>query len=297
MEVFVAIALVFAYGGVLGFAMTGSPARRALLVGVAALALAAPFARHGASFGVRVVLAGGLSISFLRLVDLALDRHPLSAARRILHATMMIELRRTKRIPRHLHVRALAHVLLMGSLTALSVAGFAYLPPTGELSSRIARGLLGIVFAYASFDAGCALVMVLWSALGFDVPLLHNHPIKSRTVAEFWSQRWNRIVGSWLRTHCFTPLARRRHARLGVMAAFAASTLLHVYLAWAVFDARGAMMWALFFGLQIPIVFTERALRVSSWPAPIARLWTVVVLCAASPFFVEPILRSFESLR
>jgi hypothetical protein len=206
-------------------------------------------------------------------------------------------MRRTKRCPRRLDVRALVHALRMGAITALSLVAFAYLPPSGELSSRVARLLVGIVFAYASFDAGCAVAVVIWTALGFDLPILHNHPVKARTVAEFWSERWNRIVGSWLRAHCFMPLARRRHANLGIAAAFAASTLLHVYLAWAVFDARGAFMWAVFFAVQIPIVLAERALRVSSWPTPLARLWTITVMCAASPFFVEPVLRAVDAAR
>jgi hypothetical protein len=297
MSVVFALAAVFVYGAALGFAMTGSAARRVLLVGLGALGLAAPFVMREPPFGVRLVLTGGLAITFLRLVDLARERHPLPAARRVLHATMMMEMRRTKRVPRHLHVRGLLHMLIAGTVSALSLVGFAQLPPSGEPSSRILRLLTGIVFAYASFDTVVGVAIVLWSALGFDLPLMHNHPIKSRTVAEFWSERWNRIVGGWLRVHCFMPLARRRYARFGIAAAFAASTVLHVYLAWGVFDARAASMWGVFFGLQIPIVLTERALRVSSWPVPLARLWTVGVLCAASPFFVEPVLRAFDGLR
>jgi hypothetical protein len=36
---------------------------------------------------------------------------------------------------------------------------------------------------------------------------------------------------------------------------------------------------------------------VSSWPTPLARLWTITVMCAASPFFVEPVLRAFDAAR
>lgn len=293
MEVVFAVVAVYAYGSLFGLAMTGSSLRRVLLLVIASLGLVTPFVKHDAPFAARVLLAGGFAISFLRLVDLSREKAALPAWRRVLHATALIEMRRTKRVPPRLHVGGLAHMLAFGVLTAISIAALIHVPP----SSRVLSGLAAIAFAYTSFDAITGFVMVFWAALGFDLPLLHNHPIKSRTVAEFWSERWNRTVGAWLRVHCFMPLARRRHPRLGIAAAFAASTALHVYLAWAVFDARGALMWALFFGVQIPIVLAERALRVASWPTPAARLWTVSVMCAASPLFVEPVIRSFDALR
>jgi Membrane bound O-acyl transferase family len=290
-EVLVAMVAVLAYGAVFGLAMRGSPARRLLLIIVAAFALVIPFFAGAAPTVVRTILAGGLLITFLRLIDLARDTRDVTPARRVMHAMLMVELRRTARIPKALSGRAVGHLLMMLAISTVAFLG-AWHFSRPDRGARVARGLLGIVFAYASFDALCSLVTVLWSGLGFDVPRLHDHPFKSRSVAEFWSERWNRIVGSWLRVHCFMPLARRRLGNLGVVAAFTVSTAIHIYLAWTVLDARAALLWAGFFALQIPIVFVERALGVASWPATAGRAWTITVLVAASPLFVEPMLRA-----
>ena len=296
MEVVFAVAAVLAYGTVLGLAMTGPRARRLAVLFVAALGLAAPFALREASFAARLVLAGGLSISFMRLVELTLDARHVTATRRIMHATMMVEMRRTRRVPPKLDHRALLQMLAMLLLATLAFLVIARTAPV-DRGARALRWFAGIVGAYAGFDGLCAGFRVAWSAIGFELSNPHDHPVKSRTVAEFWGERWNRVVGRWLRVHCFIPLARRRQAHLGLAAAFVASTVIHVYMAWAALDARAGLMWGVFFGMQIPIVFAERALRVSSWPAPAARLWTVGVLGAASPFFVEPLLRGLDAMR
>ena len=292
----VAFAILVPYGAELGLVMTGSRARRIALVAAGALMLAMPFLYRHWPLVYRAALAFGAAMIFIRLVDLAGDSRPITAARRLMHATMLVEMRRTPRVPRVLHVSSLVRLLGLGALTVAAFTVIARVPDTG-LASRVVRYFAAAVASYTAFDGVCAFVMLQWRALGFQLPSMHHDPIMSRSVGEFWGERWNRMVGSWLRAHCFMPLARRRRARLGLVAAFLASTLLHVYLAWAVLDGRAAMMWAIFFGMQIPIVFAERALRVTRWPRLAGRVWTIGILGAASPFFVEPVLRAFEILR
>lgn len=291
-----AFGFVYAYGVVFGLAMTGSRPRRLSVLAIAALGLATPFALRSEPTLLRGLVAFGIAISFLRLVDLAAERTALTPSGRIMHATITVDLRRVPRTPRALHVPSLVRFLLLGSIAVVAYTFIANVPPADPVT-RIARWFAGCVAAYAQIDAFAAFATLLWRGLGYDVPRFHDDPIKSLTVAEFWGERWNLIVGRWLRAHCFMPLARRRLPLVGLGAAFAASTVLHVYLAWAVLDAQAAAMWALFFAAQIPILLVERALRVSTWPPWSARIWTIGVLCAVSPLFVAPVIRGFEAMR
>ncbi len=292
----VAVPVLYAYGALFGLAMTGSRARRAALVGASAATLATPFLLPREPAPLRGFLALALAWVFLRLIELAVATRPVAAGRRVLHAVGMVELRHAPRVRPTLHAPSLLRLLLLGATTVAAFFALAHVVPS-DGPTRAARWFAAVVASYASFDALCAFAMLLWRGVGLHPPRLHDDPIKSRSVAEFWGERWNRIVGAWLRVHCFMPLARRRCPRLGLVAAFAASTLLHVYLAWAALDVHAAVMWGVFFLLQIPIVLVERALRVDSWPAAAARAWTLGVFCLASPLFVGPVIRGFEAFR
>jgi hypothetical protein len=52
----------------------------------------------------------------------------------------------------------------------------------------------------------------------------------------------------------------------------------------------GAMMFAFFF-VQGIFVILETRLGVSRWSRPARRAWTVTIMVASSPLFVEPALR------
>jgi hypothetical protein len=270
--------------------MTGSRARRVIVLAVASLWLATPFALRDASIALRTTLAFAALWSWLRLIDLAFDRQAISAGRRVLHAVGTVELRRSARTRPFFDARAFAHLAVFVPLSALAV----HLVLTH--SEPVLRWAAGVVVAYSGFEVVASALALHAGSLGFVVPRLHDDPIKARSVAEFWGERWNRIVGRWLAEHCFRPLARRRAPVLGVVAAFGVSTTLHVYLAWAALDARAALSWAGFFLLQIPIVLVERRLRVVTWPPLIARAWTLGVFLLASPLFVGPVLRVIDAL-
>jgi hypothetical protein len=56
------------------------------------------------------------------------------------------------------------------------------------------------------------------------------------------------------------PLARRRHATLGICAAFAGSTALHFWFAWVPLDLVGGSMMASFFVIHGAAMLLERQL-------------------------------------
>ncbi len=294
---FLVIPATIVYESLLGLFNTGSRAQRMLVLLAAAAALVLPFVLPLEPRPVRGFLGIGVAWCFLRQIDLATDDRPITPIRRALHGSMMMELRRTPRAPRRFDVPSFVRLLVMGAITFASGWVIAKIPSDAKGMLLLARGLAAVVMSVFSYDGFCAFARLLWSALGFQLPRLHDDPILSRTVAEFWGERWNRVVGIWLRTHCFMPLARRRHAVLGLVAAFVASSILHVYIAWTALDAQAALMWGIFFMAQIPIFLVERALRVSKWRPALARIWTVGVLLLVSPFFVLPVLRGFDFFR
>lgn len=288
---------VLGWEALLGLLNTGAPARRWTIVALAALTLVVPFVLPLEPAWLRGFLGLGSSICLLRQIDLATDRRPVPAVRRAMHGSLMMELRRAPRIPRRFETGAFVRLLVQSALTAGAIAVIAAIPAHSRGLLVGLRWLAAIVMSVSAYDAFCAAARIGWSLGGFELPRLHDDPHLSRSVGEFWGERWNRVVGQWLRAHCFMPLARRRRAALGLAAAFAVSAVLHVYIAWSALDARAAMMWGIFFTAQIPIFFVERALRVTTWRPALARVWTIGVLVLVSPFFIEPVLRGFDAFR
>jgi len=276
------LACVYAYAAVVTLAMGGSRSTRIAVAIVSSLALAAPIvAGDRLEPFARGALALGVVMVFGRTAQLAADREPVPAGRRFLHAIAVPDMRHVARIRPSLARPELVRVLAFGLIGALAMTLLVHVPlPT------IARWIVGGVFAYVTLDAFVALVIVIWRGAGFDVTRasIHDDPLLSRTVVEFWGRRWNRVVGSLLRSFFFMPFARRGRPWLGIAAAFAASTLLHVYLAWIVVGARGALLWGIFFAAQLPIVWLERRAKLAG------RAWTIGVFVLLSPLFVDPFL-------
>jgi hypothetical protein len=127
-------------------------------------------------------------------------------------------------------------------------------------------------------------------AFGLDPPVLHNHPVLALSLAEFWGRRWNRVVGHWLFTALYRPVALRGRPVLAVVAAFIGSALLHLYFTWAAIGFSWSLVMASFFLLQVPLLLLEIALRQQRWPSALRRAWTVGCLVLTSPLFVAPTL-------
>jgi len=89
---------------------------------------------------------------------------------------------------------------------------------------------------------------------------IHKQPWRSRTLAEFWGQRWNRLFGDWTRQVCFRPL--RQMPGLGLIMAFAVSGVMHEFLVnvplWIVFGTNLFGSMCLYFLIQALGIFVER---------------------------------------
>jgi D-alanyl-lipoteichoic acid acyltransferase DltB (MBOAT superfamily) len=176
-----------------------------------------------------------------------------------------------------------------GAIFGVGLAG-ALLAGPGPQGTAL-RLAAGVVAIYGG-TSGLADAYVLAHRLaGIEVPAFMRHPILSKTIAEFWSVRWNRAVHGMLRGALYRPLARRGLARTGVLASFAGSAALHFWIVIFSTNAWLALQMASFFLVQGVLALVENGLRVRRWRPAAARAWTVGTFALSSPLFVEPFLR------
>jgi hypothetical protein len=228
-------------------------------------------------------------VELLRIADVArvAKREKWNALRRIVHVASFVDTRSLTRAPPSVDIRAIARALLWGALAAAAFFSLTKQPLV------VVKWAAGLVFAYATIEAGYALASgVLYRSLGFITPPLHVWPLASLSIGELWGVRWARPISTWLREHCLRPFARRRRPMLGLFIGFLVSAIGHAYpVLVALADHRPAAMMFAFFFLQGLFVLIETRLGITRWPRPVRRLWTVTLMIASSPLFVEPALR------
>ena len=167
--------------------------------------------------------------------------------------------------------------------------------PTTPLGLAVAFGRL--VCGTSMFYFMVNFVDQLWRfhllLLGLEATRGMDHPLSSKTLAEFWSKRWNKSIQKILRDAFYLPLAGRGLAQAGVFATFVGSAILHVYpflLEGDRVPAVNAACMAAFFVVQFPLVAAEKALGLrGSW-------WFVLAFTATLPLFMYPTLALFDEI-
>ena len=272
-------------------AATVAPRHKVLAL---ALAAAVPFGLPwlaGPNPLVRGVFALVGFVTTLRVIDLVRLREPWSVWRRIAHALSFIDTRLLRRERPRIELRRLVAAAAWGGLAFLAFFVVRSVAPRLGAGAPWLRLGGGIVFAYAAIDAGYATVRAGYRAVGFVTPPLHVWPVASLSIAELWGARWARPVAHWLRHTCFLPLARRGHPGLGTLLGFAASGFGHAYPVLVALGPAMAAMMLGYFVVQGLAVVAEPRLGVATWPRAGRRAWTIVIMIATSPLFVEPALR------
>lgn len=130
----------------------------------------------------------------------------------------------------------------------------------------------------------------MYRAIGLVTPRLHVNPLASLSVGELWGVRWARPTSTWLRETCLRPLARRRHATLGLFLGFVVSAVGHAYAILVATDVLAATMLA-FFLAQGLVAIVEPRLGVPRRSRGARRVWTVTIMIGSSPLFIEPVSR------
>lgn len=275
---------------------TGSPWRRGAAVLVVSTSLPLAFFAPAEYPTFTALLALGCLWFTLRVVELARVRGSVPVPSRIWHAVGLVDTRRSRRMAPKLDTSALVRMALGAPLWFGAWAGVRFGSELLTGAPRLAvRWLCGVVFMYLGVEVVVAAVILIYGLLGIDPRPLHDDPILSRTISEFWNRRWNRAVHGFLKHNVFAPVARRGHAEWGMVLAFLLSAFIHFYFMWPAVGPFWAGMMAAFFLLQLPFLWAERALGVARWPAPLARTWTLTLLILSSPLFVEPVLRIVDT--
>lgn len=248
----------------------------------------------------RAILSLYFAWSFINVIELVRDPTPRSTWFRVLQVLVLHDLRldgSLRQSPaRELRFGLLATSALAGvtALSGLELVGWAERFGATPLGWFL-RYFVGVLVTYLAVEAVVRLLGFVYRASGLAPPRLHDHPIASRSLAEFWGRRWNRIVGTWLRAAAFAPLMARGYPRLGIALAFLLSAVLHFYFCAPALGPGPALMMASFFVLQLPFVGLERLFVLRRWPRPLQRVWTLGVLSLLSPLFVEPFLQVVEA--
>ena len=148
--------------------------------------------------------------------------------------------------------------------------------------------MLGIVLIlhFGLFD----LVSLAWRKVGIDAPPIMDAPLRSRSIAEFWSRRWNGAFNQLALRLVFRPVARLGGVTLATLAAFGASGLVHE-LVISVPANGGYGFPTAYFLLQGAALLVERRLG-ASW------LFTMIVVAGPAfwlfhPPFVERVILPF----
>jgi hypothetical protein len=194
-----------------------------------------------------------------------------------------------------------ALAMLYGGLANLAAGAALLLALRWEPLARhtypaLAVGIAGValVSVYATFD----LLTAMWRALGVEVSKQWLSLLATRSLAEYWSLRWNRAFHDFARERVYLPLRRRWGSGAALVGSFLFSGVLHD--AMVSVPARGGYgMPTLYFAIQgAGIWFERRWLRRSKF----RRAWAAVVVFAPlglllhGPFLERVVLPQFAAL-
>lgn len=156
---------------------------------------------------------------------------------------------------------------------ALGIAGLGLIALNHHLSPGV-RGFATIGCLALTVHFGYSDVLSsLLRLLGFQVPRLFDAPLRSRSLNDFWSRRWNRPfveMNQLLFRPLLKPLLGQQGSLLGL---FLLSGLLHEM---AISFPAGAG-WGgplAYFVLHGVLMLVEKRYNIKAWPAMASRLWT-----------------------
>jgi hypothetical protein len=171
--------------------------------------------------------------------------------------------------------RGLAHVALGAALTLLARVAFA--AGSKILATVILLPALSLLLHFGAFH----VLAGLWRLAGADVSPPFRAPLRSASLGEFWSRRWNVPFSEMTSLVVYRPVSQAAGSGIGLFAAFAFSGLLHeVAISLPVRAGFGAPL--LFFAIHGLLVGLERA------RGPLGRWGTLASLVAPLPLLFHP---------
>jgi alginate O-acetyltransferase complex protein AlgI len=123
---------------------------------------------------------------------------------------------------------ALGEWLIAGLMTLLGPIAVWVVAPRFSAQHDLVAGWIATIGLVCSLHFGLFhLAALAWRRAGRDVAQIMRAPIRSTSLHEFWSRRWNRAFRDFAYPLVFRPLVRRGHPRLAEWAVFLFSGLVH----------------------------------------------------------------------
>eukprot|EP00128_Syssomonas_multiformis_P009496 Colp12_sorted_trinity150504_noHs@11655 len=246
-----------------------SAPRLAFLIG--SIGLTVPWFFPADSPGLRGY--GGIAsmFFFMRLVELIFhkkDFDNFSPGLRALHVFFYFDMRERKPVvePKERSSYTFlctAELVIFSSLTVATLFGCWYVLPFMDYDNLPMVVLFYALCAahfYTAMEANDAAIRAFFiSTLGWRFETTLKAPFQSRSLREFWGQRWNRAVQPVLKRFVQTPCkSRGLHPIIGLFGTFALSGFIHSYpLLVAGFAMEMAMLMFSYFILQGVLIVLE----------------------------------------
>jgi alginate O-acetyltransferase complex protein AlgI len=141
-------------------------------------------------------------------------------------------------------------VVVADNLAPVVDSAFAISPYAAPLELLIAVYFFAFQI-YCDFSGMADMAIGASRLFGMELPINFRRPYLSRSVSEFWSQRWHITLGHWFRDYLYFPLGGSRAGRLrtylNVMVVFLVSGLWHAGLGYGL--GWSFLVWGLLNGL------------------------------------------------
>lgn len=187
------------------------------------------------------------------------------------------------------------YLFVQGYLSALGgVSLFFLLAFFAELLGDSTLGFLGLIPFFLVLHFGYALLLpAALRLLSLPAPLLFDSPLRSLSLHEFWSVRWNRPFVEMNRVIFYEPAARFVGRRTALVLTFLASGLLHE-LGISYPAGGGWGLPTIYFLLHAALVSFEgpRGTRANAWPKTFRFVWVMSCLLIPLPLLFPAPFRS-----
>lgn len=171
-------------------------------------------------------------------------------------------------------------LLIADSLYPLAMAGYT---SGGHPLGWALSCLCCTLYVYFDF-AGCTdIALGIGRMLGMRLPENFNRPVHALSLRDFW-RRWHMSLSGFLRDYVYIPLGGSRKGRI--------RTLVNVFIVFLLMGLWHGFSWGyLLFGLWHGLFMVlEHAgvLTPGRWKAPLARLYTLLIVGAGFVIFMAP---------
>ncbi len=152
------------------------------------------------------------------------------------------------------------------------------------LHHAILAGWVGMIGLIMLLHFGLLdLLSLLFQAAGFDAPPIMNSPLRSTSVVEFWSERWNLSFRQLAHQFLFRPMLRRSGVVGATLYTFLISGLLHD-LVISIPAGGGYGLPTAYFLLQgLAMLFERSSTGRHLLQGPLARSYAIAVIALPVP--------------